>query len=143
MMQRGLIDGCKGILCGLPLLTAVATAADTNGPMSSTRSREGAANVAASAAPSALGPAPGARASDLDVKQLFASTCGWCHSDSGRAAGKGPKLMGTALTDAEIEYRIKTGKTGAMPAFGSAFNEDQLKQIVKYIRDLKPDGAAQ
>jgi len=23
----------------------------------------------------------------LDVPQLFATTCGWCHSDAGRAAG--------------------------------------------------------
>ena len=30
----------------------------------------------------------------LDVEQLFASTCGWCHSDGGRAAGKGPQLIG-------------------------------------------------
>ena len=45
------------------------------------------------------------------------------------------------LTDAEIVNRIRNGKTGAMPAFGSAFNDEQVKAIVKYIRDLKPDGA--
>jgi mono/diheme cytochrome c family protein len=57
-------------------------------------------------------------------------------------AGKGPQLMATSRTDAEIIYRIKNGKPGAMPAFSSAFNDDQLKAIVKYIRDLKPEGSA-
>lgn len=75
---------------------------------------------------------------DADVEKLFASTCGWCHSDGGREKGKGPKLMGTQLTDGEIMYRIKTGKPGYMPAFGSSFKEDELRAIVHYIRGLQP-----
>jgi cytochrome c553 len=75
----------------------------------------------------------------FDVLKLFAKTCGWCHSDAGRKAGKGPQLMGTTLTDGEIIYRIKNGKTGQMPAFGSTFSDDQLKAIIAYIRALKPD----
>jgi mono/diheme cytochrome c family protein len=78
----------------------------------------------------------------LDVEKLFASTCGWCHSGGGRAAGKGPKLMDTSLTDAEIVHRINVGKTGAMPAFGSAFNDVELQAIVSYIRGLREDGPA-
>jgi mono/diheme cytochrome c family protein len=74
----------------------------------------------------------------LDVPQLFATTCGWCHSDGGRAAGKGPQLMNTQRDDDFIRNRIKTGKQGAMPAFGSLFNDAQIDQIIKYIRDLKP-----
>jgi mono/diheme cytochrome c family protein len=31
----------------------------------------------------------------FSAEQLFATTCGWCHSDGGRAAGKGPQLMDT------------------------------------------------
>jgi hypothetical protein len=34
--------------------------------------------------------APAPDKGELDVPQLFATTCGWCHSDGGRAAGKGP-----------------------------------------------------
>jgi mono/diheme cytochrome c family protein len=49
--------------------------------------------------------------------------------------------MGTALTDAEIATRIKNGKAGAMPAFGTTFTDEQVKAIVTYIRELKPDGA--
>ena len=71
--------------------------------------------------------------------QLFASTCGWCHSDGGRAAGKGPQLMNSARSDDFIRNRIKTGKEGAMPAFGQAFDDAQIDEIIKYIRALKPD----
>jgi mono/diheme cytochrome c family protein len=75
----------------------------------------------------------------LDVHELFASTCGWCHSDGGRAAGKGPQLMNSARSDDFMRNRIKTGKEGAMPAFGQVFDDAQIDAIVKYIRGLKPD----
>jgi mono/diheme cytochrome c family protein len=74
----------------------------------------------------------------MDVNQLFATTCGWCHLKGGRENGKGPKLMGTTLSDAEIISKIKRGKTGEMPAFASTFTEQQLRAIVTYIRELKP-----
>ena len=124
---------------GLALaLLAAATAAQ----MSSTAPASGTASGTTSAAPAPA--APGASSpGDFNVAVLFANTCGWCHAGAGRVAGRGPKLMDTTLTDAELSYRIKAGKTGAMPAFGSAFTEEQMKAIVKYIRDLKPDGAAQ
>lgn len=87
---------------------------------------------------SANAPAPGGAGEGLDVNQLFATTCGWCHLKGGREAGKGPKLMGTPLSDAELISKIKRGKTGEMPAFGSTFTDQQLKAIVAYIRELKP-----
>jgi len=108
-------------------------AAEMNGPMSSNKKPEGPAVAVPEAQPT-TDPKAG-----LDVEKLFAGTCGWCHSGGGRMAGKGPKLMDTTLTDAEIVQRIKVGKTGAMPAFGSAFNEAELQAIVKYIRGLRED----
>jgi len=81
---------------------------------------------------------PGSLKSDADVERLFANTCGWCHSDGGRVKGKGPKLMGTQLTDSEIATRIKVGKPGYMPSFAAAFSEDDVQAIVHYIRGLKP-----
>jgi mono/diheme cytochrome c family protein len=74
----------------------------------------------------------------FDVGQLFATTCGWCHSDGGRAAGKGPQLMKTTHDDDYLRSRIKNGKPGAMPAFGETFSDAQIDEIVKYIRALKP-----
>lgn len=74
----------------------------------------------------------------FDVEQLFAGTCGFCHSDGGRAAGKGPQLMNSPRDDDFLHNRIKIGKSGAMPAFGGTFTDAQIDQIVKYIRALKP-----
>ena len=74
----------------------------------------------------------------LDVEQLFASTCGWCHSDGGRVAGKGPQLMDSPRSDDFLRDRIKMGKSGAMPAFGSVYSDAQIDQIIRYIRSLKP-----
>jgi mono/diheme cytochrome c family protein len=76
--------------------------------------------------------------SSLDVPQLFAGTCGWCHSDGGRAPGKGPQLMNTQRSDDFIRTRIKIGKEGAMPAFGKSFSDADIDAIIKYIRSLKP-----
>ena len=81
---------------------------------------------------------PDATAGQVDVPQLFATTCGWCHSDGGRAAGKGPQLMDTKRDDDFIRNRIKNGKEGAMPAFSTTFNDTQIDEIIKYIRALKP-----
>ena len=74
----------------------------------------------------------------VDVRQLFATTCGWCHSDGGRAAGKGPQLMDNKHDDDFLRNRIKNGKQAAMPAFGTTFNDAQIDEIIKYIRALKP-----
>ncbi|MHC2625221.1 mono/diheme cytochrome c family protein [Bradyrhizobium huanghuaihaiense] len=74
----------------------------------------------------------------IEVEQVFAGTCGFCHSNGGRAAGKGPQLMNSPRDDDFIRDRIKHGKQGAMPAFDGAFTDAQIDQIVKYIRALKP-----
>jgi mono/diheme cytochrome c family protein len=95
----------------------------------------------AASAPTVSGASAAADGAAFDPKQLFANVCGWCHHSGGREAGKGPKLMGTTLTDGEIVYRIKNGKTGQMPAFASALNDQQIALVVAYIRNLKPEGA--
>jgi len=90
---------------------------------------------------SAAAQQPAAKAADndaFDVEQLFATTCGFCHSDGGRAAGRGPQLMDSARDDDFLRNRIKNGKNGAMPAFGTAFSDAQIDEIVKHIRSLKP-----
>lgn len=72
--------------------------------------------------------------------QLFATSCGFCHQDGGRAAGRGPKLAGTDRPDEYLLNRIRAGKEGAMPAYGRAFTDGQLRALVAYIRSLKDDG---
>jgi mono/diheme cytochrome c family protein len=98
-----------------------------------------AAVLATLATPAAPDDQPGAPAkSTLDVNQLFATICGFCHANGGREAGKGPQLMNTVRSDDFIRNRIKTGKEGAMPAFGKTFSDTDIDQIIAYIRALKP-----
>jgi mono/diheme cytochrome c family protein len=73
----------------------------------------------------------------FDVGQLFATTCGFCHSDGGRAAGRGPQLMNSPRDDDFLRDRIRNGKSGSMPAFGTTFSDAQIDAIIKYIRALK------
>lgn len=80
----------------------------------------------------------GANAPARDAGKIFATTCGWCHNKGGREAGKGPQLMDTTLSDAEIEQRIRRGKQGYMPSFDGAFTEEEIRGLVAYIRALKP-----
>jgi mono/diheme cytochrome c family protein len=92
--------------------------------------------VNAVAQPAASPPEP----STLNVEALFASVCGFCHADGGRAAGKGPQLMDTKRSDEFLRNRIKDGKEGAMPAFGQMFSDADIDAIIKYIHNLKPEG---
>ena len=74
-----------------------------------------------------------------ETAQLFASSCGFCHQNGGRAAGRGPKLAGTDRSEEYLLNRIRVGKEGAMPAYGRAFSDSQLRALVAYIRSLKDD----
>jgi mono/diheme cytochrome c family protein len=93
---------------------------------------------AGQAKPSASVPA--ASSKDIDGPTMFATLCGFCHENGGRTAGKGPRLAGTKRSDEYIIERIKNGKLGAMPAFGSAFSDGQIVAILAYIRGLEDDG---
>src|SRR5882724_3059947 len=73
---------------------------------------------------------------DVEAEQVFLNTCGFCHQNGGRSAGRGPKLSKTERSDEFIIERIKMGKFGAMPAFGSVFSEAQIRGILAYIRGL-------
>jgi len=74
----------------------------------------------------------------LDVKNVFRNICSFCHEDYGRHAGKGPQLMNDPNSDEFLFKRIKEGVPGRMAAWGSVFTDDQIRQIVKFIRSLKP-----
>ena len=86
----------------------------------------------------AANPLPKAEASptDIDGQQMFATTCGFCHQDGGRHAGRGPKLSKSERSDEYIVERIKKGKVGAMPGFGEVFSDGQIIAILAYIRGL-------
>ena len=74
----------------------------------------------------------------FDVKGTFRNICGFCHADYGRHPSKGPQLMNSERTDEYLFNRIKNGLPGRMAAFGSAFTDEQIRQMVVFIRKLKP-----
>lgn len=79
---------------------------------------------------------PEASSDDINGEQMFATTCGFCHQNGGRSAGRGPKLSKSERSDEYMIERIKKGKTGAMPAFGAVFSDGQIIAILAYIRGL-------
>ncbi|MBX9961990.1 MAG: cytochrome c [Burkholderiales bacterium] len=84
-------------------------------------------------------PVAAAGASDFNAKNTFRNICSFCHEDYGRKAGKGPQLMNNTNSDEYLFNRIKNGKAGRMAAFGGAFTDDQIRDMVKFIRSLRPD----
>jgi mono/diheme cytochrome c family protein len=122
MFRHPLIAACLAIAASY---SAAAGAAETQPPTTNPPAQP------------AGGAAPPAQA--FSVKNTFRNICGFCHENYGRKAGKGPQLMGTELTDEQIFNRIKNGKPGRMAAFGGAFTDDQIRQIVVFIRALRPD----
>ena len=89
-----------------------------------------------------IGLAPGlaaAEESGFDVKNTFRNICGFCHENYGRKQGKGPQLMDNPNSDEYLFNRIKNGKPGRMAAFGGTFTDDQIHEMVRFIRALRPD----
>ena len=85
-----------------------------------------------------------AQSSPTDGAALFKAKCAMCHGPDG--AGNTP--MGKKLSvrdlrsaevqkqpDADLMHVIAQGKA-KMPAFGKSLNEDQIKLLVTYIREL-------
>src|SRR6516165_12531335 len=73
-------------------------------------------------------------------KSVFISNgCGWCHEDGGRKAGRCPQLMNSPRDDDFIISRIVGGSPGKMPAFAQQFSDTDIKALLAYIRNLKPD----
>jgi mono/diheme cytochrome c family protein len=79
-----------------------------------------------------------------DGKQLFASVCARCHGESGSGGlfidgGPAPQNFGdlafqSSRTDEQIRQVILDGKGAAMPAFGGAFNDRELRALIVLVR---------
>lgn len=79
-----------------------------------------------------------------DGASLFKAKCAACHGADGSGnttVGKSMKIRDfhsadvQKQTDAQLTDMIATGK-GAMPAYKGKLTDDQIKQIVGYIREL-------
>ena len=71
---------------------------------------------------------------------LYKSKCAMCHGTDGK------KMAGTRefaspevqkMTDAELAATISNGKPPKMPAYKGKLTDDQIKDMVKYVRTLK------
>jgi mono/diheme cytochrome c family protein len=72
------------------------------------------------------------------AKAIFAAQCSWCHGDYGMKADKAPRLAGTAMTEHQVEDRIRNGKPGAMPSFRRFLDDGQIALMARYIKSLDP-----
>lgn len=90
----------------------------------------------------ALGVA-GACAQD-DTAALYKSKCAACHGPDGKGSPAGQKLGVKDFhspeiakeSDADLIKATKEGK-GKMPKYEGKLTDDQIKDLVKYIRTLK------
>ena len=84
--------------------------------------------------PAGVRPRP--RRTTSNGEQMFATTCGFCHQDGGRAAGRGPKLSNSERSDEYIIERIKKGKTAPCPPLARCSATARSSAILAYIRWL-------
>lgn len=78
-------------------------------------------------------------------QRIFAATCATCHGQQGRgdgpaAAALNPKpadlvVMAPQHTDGDFAWRIATGR-GAMPAWQNVLSEEQIWDVVNYLKAL-------
>ncbi len=79
-----------------------------------------------------------------DAAALYKSKCQVCHGADGKGSPSGQKIgvkdfsspEVQKLTDADLFDATKKGK-GKMPAYDKKLTDDQIKQLVTYIRSLK------
>jgi mono/diheme cytochrome c family protein len=75
---------------------------------------------------------------------LYKSKCQGCHGAEGKATAVGKKLGArdfsdpdvTKMSEADLEKITAEGKN-KMPAYKGKLTDDQIKDLAKYIRELK------
>ena len=86
-----------------------------------------------------------------DAKETWDKDCKKCHGEDGKGKTKMGEKMGVKdytdpavqdkMTDAEmtkaIKEGVKEGDTVKMKAFGDTLSDDEIKALVKYVRDFK------
>ncbi|OQY00104.1 MAG: hypothetical protein B6I20_09220 [Bacteroidetes bacterium 4572_117] len=81
----------------------------------------------------------------LEGEGVYENSCMSCHGNPGKAdfsimVPSPGDIAGQDFqnqTDGELFYKIKTGK-GSMPAFEDAFSQEEIWNLVAYIRSFNP-----
>jgi cytochrome c6 len=79
-----------------------------------------------------------------DAAALYKAKCQVCHGAEGKPSAAGEKMGAKAfsdpdvakMSDADLTKVTKDGK-GKMPAYAGKLTDDQIKDLVKFIRTLK------
>jgi len=79
-----------------------------------------------------------------DAEALYKSKCQVCHGADGKGSPAGQKLGVKDFHSPEVQKEsdatlikiTKEGK-GKMPAYDKKLTDDQIKELIKYIRSLK------
>lgn len=79
-----------------------------------------------------------------DAEALYKSKCQVCHGPDGKGSVAGQKIGVKDFHSPEIQKQsdeelfdaTKQGK-GKMPAYDKKLTDDQIKQLIKYIRSMK------
>ncbi len=78
-------------------------------------------------------------------KHLYAENCAACHGETGKGGIGLPlnaKKLHTQLSDKYLTSTIKYGRPGrVMPGFADKLQEEQIKQIVSYLRSWTGESA--
>jgi mono/diheme cytochrome c family protein len=86
-----------------------------------------------------------------DAKENWEKSCAKCHGPDGKGKTKmGEKLEIKDYTDAKVQENmkeekmikaikegIKDGEKTKMKAYGETLSDDEIKALVKYVRDFK------
>lgn len=81
-------------------------------------------------------------------KTYFLQNCQSCHDDDGRARSAAvaiaadltnPDQWKFGTSDAQVFKTIKNGASEAMPPFGADLKDDQIWDIVNFIRSIGPE----
>jgi len=72
---------------------------------------------------------------------VYKSKCAMCHGPDGKGKMAGTKDLSSAevqgASDADLTATITNGKPPKMPSYKGKLTDDQIKDLVKYIRSLK------
>ena len=122
-----------GVLTGLLGFMLVLAACGDDKPAPTSAAAQ--ANPTAAAASTTAPAAPGNPEAGLQIFQ--ANACGSCHLKGGREEGTGPLLLNTKRDDAYIRSNIRNGKGLMSPYPPNVISDQQLNDLVAYIKSLK------
>jgi mono/diheme cytochrome c family protein len=85
---------------------------------------------------SSIKSAPQPKQTAMTGQKLFLKNCAHCHG-ADASGDEGPDLHSLDWSDEQIARRIRVGKKGQMTAFAGKLSDDEIRDVIGYLRDLK------